>query len=130
MQLIALFTDSTVTFQLFDFFDQEHEKGKEMSTLSATRSLLFLMTLLVSLVALSGCMLHQGQDPSAQAEQTAALHEGHESTTAQPVSTEASTPAQQHQHESSGMMPMMHGSGGWHWVGMGAMMAVMVLIVL
>lgn len=101
-----------------------------MSTLSSIRSLLFLMTLLVSLVALSGCMLHHGQGPSAQTEQSAVAHEGHDAATAQPAATEASNPGQQHQHESSGMMSMMHGSGGWHWIGMGAMMAVMVLIVL
>ena len=101
-----------------------------MSTLSSIRSLLFLMTLLVSLVALSGCMLHHGQGPSAQTEQSAVLHEGHDAATAQPVSTEVSNQDQQRQHESRGMMPMMHDSGGWHWVGMGAMMAVMVLIVL
>lgn len=98
--------------------------------LSSIRSLLFSMTLLVSLVALSGCMLHHGQGPNAQTEHSAVLHEGHETATAQPVSSEASNPGQQYQHESRGMMSMMHGSDGWHWVGMGAMMAVMVLIVL
>lgn len=107
----------------------EQEKGKEMSTLSSIRSLLFFMTLLVSLVALSGCLSHHGQGPSAEMEQSAVLHEGHETATAQPVSSEASNPVQQHQHER-GMMSMMHGSGGWHWIGMGAMMAMMVLIVL
>lgn len=101
-----------------------------MRTLSSTRSLLLLMTLLVSLVVLSGCMLHHGQGPSVQTEKTAALHDGHESTTAQSVASEVSTPDQQLQLESSGMMPMIHGSGGWHWLGMGAMMAAMILIVL
>lgn len=110
--------------------DISSEKGKEMSTLSSVRSFLFLMTLLVSLVALSGCLSHHGQGPSAQTEQSAVLHEGHETATAQPVASEASNPGQQHQHESRGMMSMMHGSGEWHWIGMGAMMAVMVLIVL
>jgi hypothetical protein len=108
----------------------EQEKGKEMSTSSSIRSLLFFMTLLVSLVALSGCLSHHGQGPSTQTEQSAVLHEGHETTTVQPVASEALKPDQQHQHESRGMMSMMHDSGGWHWIGMGMMMAVMVLIVL
>jgi hypothetical protein len=108
----------------------EHEKGTEMSPLSSIRSLLFFMILLVSLVALPGCMLHHGQGQSAQTEQPADPHEGHETATAQPVVTEASNPDQRHQHESRGMMSMMHVSGGWHWIGMGMMMAVMVLIIL
>jgi hypothetical protein len=106
------------------------EKGKEMRKLSSIRNLLFLMILLASLVTLSGCFLHHGQGLSAQTEQPAALRDGHESETVQPVPSEASRPDQQRQHEGSGMMSMMHGSGGWHWAGMGVMMAVMVLIVL
>lgn len=103
-----------------------------MSTLSSIRSFLFLMILLVSLVALSGCMTmtHHGQGPIAQTEPSAVLHDGHETATVQPVQAETSKPDQQRQHESKGIMPLMHGSGGWHWAGMGMMMAVMLLIIL
>ena len=101
-----------------------------MNTLWSIRSFFFLMTLLVSLVALSGCIPHHGQGPSTQTEQPAALHEGHETATVQPVAPEELNPDQQRQHESRGLMPMMHGSGGWHWLGGGMMIAMMVLLVL
>ena len=71
-----------------------------------------------------------GQPAQVENDMRLVQDDGYETATVQPVPSEASNPDQQRQHEGSGMMPMMHGSGGWHWAGMGVMMAMMVLVVL